>query len=73
MAATEEERITNLTEDERVLELARIVLDRNVRRILIAPGMEDQIRRNGLLIKKTYDGNRQYIQNIIRSKNYYRE
>lgn len=52
-------------------ELIRRVYDKNRKYVPVAPGMVNQIYRNGLLTKKTIDGDG-YIR-MHSSQNYYRE
>lgn len=54
-----------------ILEIARRVYDELRYYVPIATGMVDQVRRNGLLTKKTIDGDH-HIK-MEGSKNYYRE
>ena len=54
-----------------MLELARRIYDEHRHYVPIAPGMVNQIYRNGLLTKKTIDGDG-YIR-MHGSENYYRE
>jgi hypothetical protein len=61
----------DITNDPRVMELARRVYDELRMYVPIASGMENQIRRNGLLPKKTLDGDN-FIR-MTRTRNYYRE
>ena len=53
------------------LELARQIYDEHRQYVPIAPGMSNQIYRNGLLSKKTLDGDG--YTRMKGSKNYYRE